>query len=285
MELLIVTGKSGAGKSLSLDILEDLNYYCIDNLPPQIILNFTDFMSEHDTMQRKIAFGIDSRSQNMFADFENVLSDLEERGLDYKILYLDCSPAVLQRRYKESRRIHPLMVTENLSFESAIKREELYLTPIRSRASYIIDTSYLKPAQLRAKLLKLLSVDSRDSMLINIYSFGFKHGPVTDADLVFDLRCLPNPFYIEELRSLTGNDHEVNQYVMGFTEATGMLERILDFLDFTIPLYIAEGKSQLVIGLGCTGGKHRSVTFANYLADDLQSKGYKIILTHRDIDK
>lgn len=285
MELLIVTGQSGAGKSLSLDVLEDMNYYCIDNLPPQILLNFTDFMNEHDPMQRKIAFGIDSRSQNMFTDFGRVLSDLDGKGVEYKILYLDCNIEVLRKRYKESRRIHPLMATENLSYESAIIKEEAYLAPIRARASYIIDTSYLTPAQLRGKLLKTLSLDSRDSMMINIYSFGFKHGTVSDADLLFDMRCLPNPHYIDKLRPLTGEDREVSEYVMGFPEATGMLTRILDFLNFSIPLYIAEGKSQLVIGIGCTGGRHRSVTFANYIAGDLRSKGYKVIVTHRDSAK
>jgi UPF0042 nucleotide-binding protein len=285
MELLIVTGKSGAGKSLSLDVLEDMNYYCIDNLPPQILLNFTDFMSEQDSMQRKIAFGIDSRSQNMFTDLERVLSDLDERGIEYKILYLDCNTEVLRKRYKESRRIHPLMATENLSYEAAIEKEGIYLAPIRARASYIIDTSYLTPAQLRDKLLKTLSLDSRESMVINIYSFGFKHGTVSDADLLFDMRCLPNPHYIDELRPLTGDDPEVSDYVMSFPEATGMLTRILDFLTFAIPLYIAEGKSQLVIGIGCTGGRHRSVTFANYIADDLRSKGYQVAVTHRDMDK
>ncbi|MGI6090579.1 MAG: RNase adapter RapZ [Saccharofermentanales bacterium] len=285
MELLIVTGLSGAGKSLTLDFLEDMNYYCVDNLPPQIILNFMDFMCEHDTMQRKIAFGIDFRSQNMFSDFDQVLSDLDDKDIDYKILYLECSADELRRRYKETRRIHPLMTTENLIFEAATRMEEEYLVPIRARASYIIDTTYLKPAQLRNTLLKVLSLDSRDSMVINIYSFGFKHGTVSDADLLFDTRCLPNPHYIDSLRPLTGEDHEVSEYVMSFPEAIGMLERILDLLYFAIPLYIAEGKVQLVIGIGCTGGRHRSVTFANYIASELINKGYPVVLSHRDIDR
>ncbi|HHV42907.1 MAG TPA: RNase adapter RapZ [Clostridiaceae bacterium] len=285
MELLIVTGLSGAGKSLTLDVLEDMNYYCIDNLPPQIMLNFTDFMSKHDAMQRKIAFGIDSRSQNMFSDFEQVLSDLDDRDIDYDILYLECSVDELRKRYKETRRIHPLMTTENLTFEAAIRLEEEYLVPIRARASYIIDTTYLKPSQLRSTLLKVLSLDSRESMVINIYSFGFKHGTVSDADLLFDMRCLPNPHYIDELRPLTGEDYEVSEYVMSFPEAIGMLEHILNLLEFAIPLYIAEGKAQLVIGIGCTGGRHRSVTFANYIASELMNKGYPVVLSHRDIDK
>ena len=285
MELLIVTGLSGAGKSLTLDFLEDMNYYCVDNLPPQIILNFMDFMCEHDTMQRKIAFGIDSRSQNMFSDFDQVLSDLDDRDIDYKILYLECSADELRRRYKETRRIHPLMTTENLIFEAATRMEEEYLVPIRARASYIIDTTYLKLAQLRSTLLKVLSLDSRDSMVINIYSFGFKHGTVSDADLLFDTRCLPNPHYIDSLRPLTGEDHEVSEYVISFPDEIGMLERILDLLYFAIPLYIAEGKVQLVIGIGCTGGRHRSVTFANYIASELINKGYPVVLSHRDIDR
>lgn len=285
MELLIVTGLSGAGKSLALDFLEDMHYYCIDNLPPQIILNFVDFMCEHNTMQRKIAFGIDSRSQNMFSDFDQVLSELEDRNIGYKILYLECSSDELRKRYKETRRIHPLMTTENLTFEAAIRREEEYLVPIRARASYIVDTTYLKPAQLHNTLLKVLSLDSREAMVINIYSFGFKHGTVSDADLLFDMRCLPNPHYIDNLRPLTGEDHEVSEYVMSFPEAIGMLEHILGFLYFSIPLYIAEGKAQLVIGIGCTGGRHRSVTFANYIASELINKGYPVVLSHRDIDR
>ncbi len=285
MELLIVTGKSGAGKSRALDILEDIGFYCIDNLPPQIIISFVDFMLKNDNTPQRIAFGIDSRSRSMFKDIGKVLIDLERRGVAYRILFLDCSNDVLARRFKETRRRHPLAKTEDISLAEALEREAKYLSDVHEKADYLVDTTHLRPAQLRNKILKMLALEGSDVMVINVYSFGFKHGTVRDADLLFDVRCLPNPFYIPELRQLTGNDAGIVDYVMSFAESQGMLEKILALLDFTVPLYIAEGKAELVIGIGCTGGKHRSVTFANAICKHLGEQHYHAVVSHRDIDK
>ncbi len=285
MELLIVTGMSGAGKSRALDALEDIGYYCIDNLPPQFLVNFADFIQQNDQMKRNVAIGVDVRSKEMFSEMDQVLDQLVAKGIPFKTLFLDCDTSILLHRYKETRRTHPLMDDHILHIEEAIAEEKQRLALIRDRASYLVDTTSLTTSQLKEKVVSLFSSDRKDLMHINFVSFGFKYGLIGDADLVFDVRCLPNPYYIPELKQLTGEDAPVRDYVMSFAQAEGLLKHIVEYLEFSIPLYIAEGKSQLVVGIGCTGGKHRSVTFARLLGEYFLQKEMNGIVSHRDIKK
>lgn len=285
MELLIVTGMSGAGKSRALDALEDIGYYCIDNLPPQFLLNFADFMAQSHKMNQDVAIGIDVRSKEMFSEMDQVLDLLKTKGVQFKLLFLDCDPSILLHRYKETRRSHPLMDDQVVHIEQAIMIEKNQLLQIRNRASNLIDTSQLTTSQLKEKIVSLFALDQVNAMHINFVSFGFKYGLVADADLVFDVRCLPNPFYVPALRELTGEDQEVRDYVMGFEPAQGLFNQIKSYLEYSIPLYISEGKSQLVVGIGCTGGKHRSATFVRLLGEYFQNQHTKVMISHRDLKK
>lgn len=285
MELLIVTGMSGSGKSRAISALEDIGYYCIDNLPPNFLLNFTDFMRNGEEFARKVAITIDSRSKDMFLSMANVLDQLDERKINYSLMFLDAEDGVLLHRYKETRRIHPLMNDEVKHLQEAINLERTILNPIRDRADYYINTSLYDSQKLKDRIVEIFTNGEEGEMIINFISFGFKKGILTDADLVFDVRCLPNPFYVDELKPLTGKDQKVRDYVMGFEESTELYKRIRDLLEYSIPLYKKEGKMQLVVGLGCTGGQHRSATFAILLHDYFVSKGYKCTVSHRDINK
>lgn len=285
MELLIVTGMSGSGKSKAISALEDIGYYCIDNLPPNFLLNFTDFMRNGEEFARKVAITIDSRSKDMFLSMANVLDQLDERKINYSLMFLDAEDGVLLHRYKETRRIHPLMNDEVKHLQEAINLERTILNPIRDRADYYINTSLYDSQKLKDRIVEIFTNGEEGEMIINFISFGFKKGILTDADLVFDVRCLPNPFYVDELKPLTGKDQKVRDYVMGFEESTELYKRIRDLLEYSIPLYKKEGKMQLVVGLGCTGGQHRSATFAILLHDYFVSKGYKCTVSHRDINK
>lgn len=285
MDLLILTGMSGSGKSRALSTLEDVGYYCIDNLPPQFLVNFTDFMSHDDHFAKRVAITIDARSKEMFAQLSDVLNELDSRQIPYSLLYLDCDDSVLLTRYKETRRIHPLMNEDVKHINEAICLERGILNPIRERADYYINTTLFTPTQLKERVMETFSTTEAGVMAINFVSFGFKYGILTDADLVFDVRCLPNPFYVKELKELTGNDRSVRDYVMSFTESRELLEKFESLLDFSIPLYQKEGKMQLVVGLGCTGGKHRSVTFARMLNEYFKNRGLKVHISHRDILK
>ena len=283
MELLIVTGMSGAGKSRVLVTLEDIGYYCIDNLPPDFLLNFADFMRTSEEFARKVAITIDARSKEMFLRMASVLDTLDERKVSYSLMFLDAEDGVLLHRYKETRRIHPLMNEDVKHLQEAINLERSILNPIRDRADYYVNTSLFNSQNLKDKILELFANGEDGEMKINFVSFGFKNGILTDADLVFDVRCLPNPFYVEELKPLTGKDQKVRDYVMGFEESKVFFEKIRDMLEFSIPLYQNEGKFQLVIGIGCTGGQHRSATFALLLCEYFKEKGYKVTTSHRDI--
>lgn len=285
MDLLILTGMSGSGKSRALSTLEDVGYYCIDNLPPQFLVNFTDFMSHDDHFAKRVAITIDARSKEMFAQLSDVLNELDSRQIPYSLLYLDCDDSVLLTRYKETRRIHPLMNEDVKHINEAIQLERGILNSIRERADYYINTTLFTPTQLKERVMETFSTTEEGVMSINFVSFGYKYGILTDADLVFDVRCLPNPFYVKELKELTGNDSSVRDYVMSFAESRELLEKFENLLDFSIPLYQKEGKMQLVVGLGCTGGKHRSVTFARMLNEYFKNRGLKVHISHRDILK
>lgn len=284
-KLIIVTGMSGAGKSLTANALEDIGFYCIDNIPPVLIPSIIDLSLKGSANLSKVAVITDLRGGEMFNEIDETIATLKHRGITPKVLFLDASDSELSRRYKESRRSHPLSMALNLSLDEGISKERECLKPIRTKADYIIDTTYYSSNQLKQRLFDVFNIDKQLSFNVQIVTFGFKHGPCTDADLVFDVRCLPNPFYIDTLRNLTGMDKEVNDYVMSFPQSQELADKLTDLIDFLVPLYQNEGKSQLIIGVGCTGGKHRSVTVARILNDFLTSKGFSSSLTNRDINK
>lgn len=285
MELVIITGMSGAGKSRVVDTMEDIGYYCVDNMPTKLISKFTQLADQPNGPISKMALVVDSRAGDMFKELCSELDELEKKEINYKILFLDCQDTVLFRRYKETRRKHPLLNDKNPSLEYAIKEERLLLEDARKRANYIIDTTYLTTSQLKEKVNNIFLDNISSSILINTMSFGFKYGYPSEADLVFDVRCLPNPFYIPELKEKTGLNQEVSDYVMKWEQAQQLYDKLKDLIDFLIPLYINEGKTQLVIAFGCTGGKHRSVTFAEKLYSHLKKKNKRVIVNHRDITK
>ena len=284
MNLLIVTGMSGAGKSLAANALEDMGYFCVDNIPPAIIPVFVNFSERGGEGLKKLAIVTDIRGGEMFNEISDVLQKLKENNVDYKILFLDAEDRVLLRRYKENRRKHPLC-DSGLSVSEAVKSERKTLKEIREKADYTVDTSLISVSQLKNQLADIFLSDDNDGLKILCKSFGFKYGADADADLVFDVRCLPNPYYIEELKKKTGLDEAVSNYVMGFPESQEFAEKIKGFLDFSVPLYLKEGKSQLIIAFGCTGGKHRSVTFAELVYSHLKENGFDVSTFHRDIKK
>ena len=286
MEMLIITGMSGAGKSRMIDTLEDIGYYCVDNMPPMLISKFADLaVQNQSSLHSRMAVVVGARSGRMFEEFYRELDLLTERGIQYRLLFLDCEDEVLMRRYKETRRKHPLSDETHPSIEEAIHEERKMLQQARERADYIIDTTHLAPVQLKEKVTGIFLDNISTGMLISCISFGFKYGPANEADLMFDVRCLPNPFYIRELKMKTGISPEVQEYVMSWAQSQELLKKLTDLIDFLIPLYIAEGKSQLVIAFGCTGGKHRSVTFAELIYQHLLNQNRKVTVHHRDISK
>ncbi len=282
MRFVIVTGMSGAGKSSVLKMLEDAGYFCVDNLPIQLLKKFIRLIEQGN--QSNVALGIDIRSGQALKAMEAVLQDINRSGFSYEILFLDCSPGVLVKRYKETRRIHPLSEVGRVEKGIALERERLEF--LRKKADVIIDTSHLLIRELKSQITKIY-VDNEefDNFFITILSFGFKYGIPADSDLVFDVRFLPNPYYLAELKQLTGNDVPVQEYVLQGTLATEFLDKLEDMLLFLIPNYIEEGKNQLVISIGCTGGKHRSVTLVNELYKRLGNTEYGIKVEHRDILK
>ena len=284
MNFIIVTGMSGAGKSSAINFFEDMGYYCVDNLPPTLIKSFADLIVAQENKVSKVVLGIDTRGGGLFADLFSSLQELVECGHTYEIIFFDCSEVELIKRYKETRRLHPLARSERI--EEGIRKEREILKEIKEKAHHIIDTSYLLPKDTRGVLYKIYCEDQAfDSMMITIVSFGFKYGIPIDADLVFDVRFAPNPYYIPEMRPCTGNDAVVRDYVMQFDVTQEFLAKLQDMVSFLIPNYKKEGKNQLVVAIGCTGGKHRSVTLANALYDFLQEKGHTVIKQHRDIEK
>lgn len=286
MRFVVVTGMSGAGKSTTLKMLEDAGYFCVDNLPVPLIIKFAELFTAQGTEMEKAALGVDIRSGQKFAELERVLKELDKAAFRYEILYLESSDDVLVKRYKETRRFHPLSGGKG-SIDEGIKRERRCLEFLKDKADYLIDTSHMLTRELKQELNKIY-VQNKDykNLYITILSFGFKYGIPNDADLVFDVRFLPNPYYIEELRPLSGNNKEVRDYVMANEKASVFLDKLTDMITFLIPNYIAEGKTQLVIGIGCTGGKHRSVTLANGLYNVMKKMdNYGIRIEHRDIGK
>jgi UPF0042 nucleotide-binding protein len=282
MKFVIVTGMSGAGKSSVLKMLEDIGYFCVDNLPIQLVKKF--FRLSIQSKQSKVALGIDIRSGRALQELDTILKDLKRSGFNYEILFLDCSPEVLVKRYKETRRTHPLSGSGRVDKGIELEREQLDF--LRREADVIIDTSQLLIRELKAQINKIyVEEESYNNFIITILSFGFKYGIPTDSDLVFDVRFLPNPYYVEELRSKTGNDRDVQDFVMTTATATEFLYKLHEMLLFLIPHYISEGKNQLVVSIGCTGGKHRSVTLANELFDRMRNTEYGIKVEHRDIEK
>ena len=284
MRFVIVTGMSGAGKTSVLKFLEDINFFCVDNLPPALLPKFAELCYEQEGEIERVALGIDIRGGKLFNDLFEVLSSLQEKGYEYEILYLDASDEVLIKRYKETRRSHPL--SRNGSIQEGIRKDREMLWDVKAKATYIIDTSQVLTRQLKEQINGIFVENKKhENLVITIQSFGFKYGIPTDSDLVFDVRFLPNPFYIQELKELTGNDEPVSSYVMNFEESQIFLQKLLDMVEFLIPLYIKEGKNNLVISIGCTGGKHRSVTLANALYAALGQEKHMLLLQHHDIEK
>ena len=281
MEVVIITGMSGAGKSASSDIFEDLGYYALDNMPPSLLLSFIDLTTKSKKKINKIACVVDIRGGEFFADLMKSITLLKNQSIDVKILYLDASDEILIRRYKEHRRPHPLAVNGNILEGIANERE--LLSEVRNSADSIINTSNLTLGELRRKILSAFSLKDVDTKLaISVVSFGFKHGILLDADLIFDVRFLPNPYYIEELKKSSGLNTDIKEYVFGFEEANEFLDKLVDMMEFLIPKYSKEGKTNLVIGIGCTGGKHRSVAIAQALTTRLEGNGEKVYVSHRD---
>ena len=283
MRFVIITGMSGGGKRTALKMLEDEGFYCVDNLPVDLLDKFVEIISGPGSEHSNVALGLDVRSTQKFDDVQEALCKLKEEGNQFEVLFMDCDDATIVRRYKESRRMHPLAPEGRV--EDGIKKEREILKTTREKADYVIDTSSLLTRDLKTELNRIFIQNKEyNSLMVNIVSFGFKNGILQDADLVFDVRFLPNPFYIEELKHITGNETAVQKYVMSFSEAGAFLEKLVDMLEFLLPGYIKEGKYQLVVAIGCTGGQHRSVTLANALYQAMKDKGnYGLSLGHRDI--
>ena len=285
MEFLIVTGLSGAGKSRAMDALEDIGFYCADNIPPKLIATFYELSRQAKGTLSRVAVVTDIRGGDMFSSLLETLDRMKEEKKEYRLLFLDANDFVLVNRFKETRRKHPLSDNCLGSLEQAVRLERDVLRPVKERADYVIDTSLLSPAQLKERISGLFLGDASDALRIHCVSFGFKYGIPAEADLVMDVRCLPNPYYVEELKSLTGLDEPVRGYVMKWDQTKGFVRRFFDLVDFMIPLYCDEGKSQLVIAIGCTGGHHRSVTLAELLYNHLLQKDLRVSVNHRDIHK
>lgn len=264
-------------------MLEDAGFYCVDNLPVPLIEKFVELIAMPNSEVTKVALGLDVRADQPFEDAQKVLRTLRENGYSFEILFLDAGDTELLKRYKETRRVHPL--SSGGRIEDGIRKEREILKDIRNKSDYVIDTSRLLTRELKEELDRIFVKNEKyNSLMITILSFGFKHGLPADVDLVFDVRFLPNPFYIEELKYKTGNDKEVQDYVLSFPESHIFIDKLVDMVKFLIPNYVKEGKYQLVIGIGCTGGKHRSVTLANCLYEQLKNQGdYGLKITHRDL--
>lgn len=282
MKTVIVTGLSGAGKTQAMNCLEDLEYYCVDNMPPALIKSFVQLAASESTPIEKAAFAVDVRGGELFSDMEKALEDLSAAGIDYKILYLEASERVLIRRFSETRRQHPLSRGE--STLEGLEREKAMLKDLRDRADYIIDTSNMKVARLWKEIKDLItSGESDKTFVINITSFGYKNGVPLGADMVFDMRFIPNPYYVKSLRHLTGNNKKVQEYVLRQEITKRFIEQALTLIQELIPCYMQEGKYNLNLSFGCTGGHHRSVAMANKFAELLRTGGKRITVEHRDL--
>lgn len=287
MEFIIVSGISGAGKTSALHAMEDIGFYCVDNIPPALLTTFYELCDKSaDARMKRVAVVLDIRGGDVFDEFFNALTKLRKDNYPYKILFLDANNDVLVRRFRATRRKHPLFPDTTLhTINEAVNMERSLLTRLKQSADYLIDSSYLSSAQLKERITTLFLDNDISALAVTCMSFGFKYGAPTEADLMFDVRCLPNPFYIEDLKYKNGLDEPVRDYVMKWDQTIGVLNRIFAFLDYTMPLYSDEGKSQLVIAIGCTGGKHRSVALTQEIYNHLIENKHKVSVHHRDIGK
>ena len=285
MEILIISGLSGAGKSRAASFLEDMGFYIVDNMPAAMILKFAEFCAGGSQRYDKVALVYDVRTSNSPTELFDVLDTLKHSGV-CSLLFLEAEPETIIKRYKETRRRHPLMKQAD-SLEKAVLEEKDMMAPLRQRADYIIDTTHLSTAQLRGELLRNFGSGAaeKEGMTVSVTSFGFKHGLPMEADLVFDVRFMPNPYYIQELREKTGLDRAVSDYVFSFQQTHDYMAKLRDLLAFTLPLYAEEGKTELVIAIGCTGGHHRSVAVTHALAADIRDLGYRVRENHRDLNR
>lgn len=281
--IIIVTGMSGSGKTQACRCLEDLGYFCVDNLPPVFIPKFVELCSHASSHVTQVVFVVDTRSREFFDNLVQILEDMDKKNLDYEMLFMDASDDAIIRRYKETRRRHPMAPSSRIS--DGVAKERARLETVRGKATYLIDTSNLSKAELRDKIKLLFSKNESGSMSISVLSFGFKYGIPMDADIVLDVRFLPNPFYIENLRHKSGSVAEVAEYISEKPVTQEFLKRLNNLIEFLIPQYVKEGKSQLVIAVGCTGGMHRSVFIAKHIFDLISSNGYTVNLEHRDLMK
>lgn len=283
MRFVVVTGMSGGGKSTVLKMLEDAGFFCVDNLPVSLVEKFVELISMPNSEVSKVALGLDVRSDQSFEDATRILEQLKVKGYPFEILFMEADENTLIKRYKETRRVHPLATEGRV--EDGVRRERQVLENVRKNADYVIDSTHLLTRELKEELDRIFVANEEyNSLMVTVMSFGFKHGIPVDADLVFDVRFLPNPFYIDQLKKKTGNDKEVQDYVLSFPEAGGFMEKLVDMIQFLIPSYVKEGKHSLVVAVGCTGGRHRSVTLAGELYKRIKDQGtYGIKLYHRDI--
>ncbi len=285
MRFLIVTGQSGAGKSRTASTLEDLGFYCVDNLPLELIGQFAEICLATTGRFEKVALVSDVRAGQSFTGLLDAMDALDAKGIQYSIVYVEASAEVIMHRYKETRRSHPLS-KDGTPLQDAVLKEKQMLARVRERADYIIDTSTLSTAGLRSELIRLFEGElPQRAMVVNVQSFGFKYGLPMDADLVFDVRFLPNPYYIAELRPKTGLMPEVRDFVFSYQQTTDYFSRLEDLLSFSLPLYFEEGKTSLVIAVGCTGGRHRSVVMAKAIGEYVAKRGYPTVVNHRDIER
>ncbi len=285
MDLVIVTGMSGAGKSVAANALEDIGFYCIDNMPPSLINPVAQLSMRQNSDLSKVAIVTDIRGGKMFQELIPTLQQLREAHIDYKLLFLDAGDEKLVTRYKETRRRHPMSTSARMSVLESVKKEREMLAPIKQMADYIIDTTITSTSAFKERITGLFLGDINKGLTVQCMSFGFKYGCVSEADIVFDVRCLKNPFYVENLRALTGLEAPVRDFVMGLPETKELMDRLFALFDYAVPLYCKEGKSQLVVAIGCTGGKHRSVVFAEMLGKHLEQQNYRVAVNHRDIGK
>lgn len=285
MEFIIITGMSGAGKSQAANTLEDLGWYCIDNMPSQLIPKFAELCTASTNELNKVAFIVDIRGEVDFEPLFTQLDLLKAQGFNCHTVFLECADDVIINRYKFTRRTHPIVAAKNISIKEALSHEREILALAAMRADYVIDTTKLSPGQLREKILGIVSAEQTGALLVTCMSFGFKHGAASEADLVFDVRCFPNPYYHEELKAHTGLEAPVRDFVFSHTETTDFVDKLYGMIDYLLPLYSKEGKTQLIIAIGCTGGKHRSVAIAEVLSAHIRDGGYKTVTIHRDITK
>lgn len=285
MEFLIITGMSGAGKSRAADVLEDLDYYCVDNMPLALMPRFAELCLATKGRYEKVALVTDVREKGSFEELAKTIEQLQALGCSCRMLYMDADTRTLVRRYKESRRPHPLYV-KGKGVEDAILREQELLAPVKAQADFIVNTSSLTLGMLQNRLFTLFAADGRKREIdVTVMSFGYKHGLPMDADLVFDARFLPNPFYVEDLRPLCGLDRPVFEFVFGYQQTRQFIEKLQELMDFLLPMYVEEGKLGLTVAIGCTGGRHRSVALASALNDYLCAKGISSVNVNRDLEK